>query len=114
MQKNTRDLDVIVLDAGHGGEDAGAISINGHKEKDITLAIAKKTREFLKEYLPTTKVVMTRSNDTFIELERRTQIANKSGGKLFLSIHCNSMPPSQIRLTVLKVISCVRVVMQMR
>ncbi len=90
--KKRWDLDVIVLDAGHGGEDAGAISINGHKEKDITLAIAKKTREFLKEYLPTTKVVMTRSNDTFIELERRTQIANKSGGKLFLSIHCNSMP----------------------
>lgn len=86
------ELDVIVLDAGHGGQDAGALSINGHKEKDITLAIAKKTKLFLKEYLPTTKVVMTRSDDTFIELERRTQIANKAGGKLFLSIHCNSMP----------------------
>ncbi|MBI3259222.1 MAG: N-acetylmuramoyl-L-alanine amidase [Ignavibacteriae bacterium] len=90
--KKRWDLDVIVLDAGHGGQDAGAISINGYKEKDITLAIAKKTKEFLKEYLPTTKVMMTRSDDTFIELERRTQIANKSGGKLFLSIHCNSMP----------------------
>ncbi|MBS1538757.1 MAG: N-acetylmuramoyl-L-alanine amidase [Bacteroidetes bacterium] len=90
--KKRWDLDVIVLDAGHGGEDAGAISINGYKEKDITLSIAKKTKQFLKVYLPTTKVIMTRSDDTFIELERRTQIANKAGGKLFLSIHCNSMP----------------------
>jgi N-acetylmuramoyl-L-alanine amidase len=90
--KKRWELDVIVLDAGHGGFDPGATSINGYKEKDIALAIAKKTKEYLKEYLPNTKVVMTRSDDTFIELEQRTQIANKSGGKLFLSIHCNSMP----------------------
>jgi len=90
--KKRWDLDVIVLDAGHGGEDAGAVSINGFKEKDVTLAIAKKIKKLLKELLPKTKVVMTRQDDTFIELYRRSQIANQAGGKLFLSIHCNSMP----------------------
>ena len=86
------DLDVIVLDPGHGGEDAGAISINGFKEKDIALSIAKKVKELLKKELPATKVVMTRDDDTFVELYRRGQIANKQKGKLFISIHCNSMP----------------------
>jgi len=86
------DLDVIVLDPGHGGEDAGAISINGYKEKDIALSIAKKVKDLLKKELPSTKVVMTRDDDTFIELYRRGQIANKQKGKLFISIHCNSMP----------------------
>lgn len=86
------DLDVIVIDPGHGGEDAGAISINGYKEKDIALSIAKKVKELLKKELPATKVVMTRDDDTFVELYRRGQIANKQKGKLFISIHCNSMP----------------------
>ena len=85
-------MDVIVLDPGHGGEDVGAISINGHKEKDIALSIAKRTKELLKKELPNTKVVMTRDDDTFVELYRRGQIANKNKGKLFISIHCNSMP----------------------
>lgn len=90
--KGAWDLDVIVLDPGHGGEDAGAISINGYREKDIALSIAKKTKELLKKELPTTKVIMTRDDDTFVELYRRGQIANKNKGKLFISIHCNSMP----------------------
>lgn len=90
--KGAWDLDVIVLDPGHGGEDVGAISINGHREKDIALSIAKKAKELLKKELPNTKVVMTRDDDTFIELYKRGQIANKNKGKLFISIHCNSMP----------------------
>ncbi|MCE2755956.1 MAG: N-acetylmuramoyl-L-alanine amidase [Ignavibacteriae bacterium] len=90
--KGVWDLDVIVLDPGHGGEDAGAISINGHREKDIALSIAKRAKELLKKELPNTKVVMTRDDDTFVELYRRGQIANKNKGKLFISIHCNSMP----------------------
>jgi N-acetylmuramoyl-L-alanine amidase len=83
---------VIVIDAGHGGQDAGAEGVNGVYEKDVTLSIARKLRDRLGEILPTTKVVMTRDRDVFIELFRRTQIANESGGKLFISIHCNSMP----------------------
>lgn len=85
-------LDVIVIDAGHGGVDAGAEGVNGVYEKDVTLSIAKKLRALLHTAMPTTKVVMTRDDDTFVELYRRTQIANESNGKLFISIHCNSMP----------------------
>lgn len=91
-EKKKWELDVIVVDPGHGGEDAGALSINGYKEKDIALAIAKKVRDQLKESLPSTRVIMTRSDDTFIELYRRGHIANQYKGKLFISIHCNSMP----------------------
>jgi len=85
-------LDVIVIDAGHGGQDAGAQGVNGAFEKDVTLAIARQLRDLLRELMPDTKVVMTRDSDIFIELYRRTQIANESNGKLFVSIHCNSMP----------------------
>lgn len=85
-------LDVIVIDAGHGGKDAGAEGVNGAYEKDVTLAIARKLRDALRRELPNTKVVMTRETDEFIELYRRTEIANDAGGKLFMSIHCNSMP----------------------
>lgn len=85
-------LDVIVIDAGHGGKDVGAEGVNGAFEKDVTLAIARKLRDALRRELPNTKVVMTRETDEFIELYRRTEIANDAGGKLFMSIHCNSMP----------------------
>lgn len=85
-------LDVIVIDAGHGGKDPGTIGVSGVKEKDVTLAIAKKLGEFIRKNMPQTKVVFTRDDDRFVELYRRGQIANEQGGKLFISIHCNSMP----------------------
>ncbi len=85
-------LDVIVIDAGHGGKDVGAKGVNGVYEKDVTLSIARRLRALVQEKLPQTTVVMTRDDDTFIELYRRTQIANQAKGKLFVSIHCNSMP----------------------
>ncbi len=91
-KKKTRKpkLDVIILDAGHGGKDPGAIGTHGFKEKTATLAIALKTGELLKEALPGIKVFYTRDDDKFIELYRRGEIANKYKGKLFISIHCNS------------------------
>ena len=85
-------LDVIVLDAGHGGKDAGAIGVGKTKEKDVTLGIVKKLGAQIKKALPGTKIVYTRTDDTFVELDRRGQIANENGGKLFISIHCNSTP----------------------
>jgi N-acetylmuramoyl-L-alanine amidase len=91
-------LDVIVIDPGHGGKDPGAIGIRGTYEKDITLAVALKLGELIKRNMPDVKVVYTRKTDTFVELYRRTQIANEAGGKLFISLHCNSMerrPSSQ-------------------
>ena len=73
-------------------DDVGAEGVNGTYEKDVTLSIAKRLRDFIREDFPSTKVVMTRDADVFIELYKRTQIANEAGGKLFVSIHCNSMP----------------------
>lgn len=83
-------FDAIVIDAGHGGKDPGAIGITGVKEKDINLAIALKLGSLIKKNLPDVKVIYTRSTDQFIELYRRGKIANEYNGKLFISIHCNS------------------------
>ena len=84
------DFDVIVIDAGHGGKDPGAIGIGNLKEKDITLGVALKLGEILKKEMPDVKVIYTRKNDTFIDLYKRGKIANENNGKLFISIHCNS------------------------
>ena len=85
-------FDVVVIDAGHGGKDPGAIGINGLKEKDVNLAIAKELGELINRNLKEVKVVYTRSSDQFIELYRRGKIANENKGNLFISIHCNSTP----------------------
>lgn len=90
--KDKWDFDVIVIDAGHGGQDAGAIGVNGVKEKDINLAISLKLGKLIEENMPEVKVVYTRKTDTFIDLYKRGKIANENNGKLFISIHCNSTP----------------------
>ncbi|MFW6347587.1 MAG: N-acetylmuramoyl-L-alanine amidase family protein [Cyclonatronaceae bacterium] len=83
-------FDTIILDAGHGGRDPGAVSPSGRYEKDIVLAVAKKVGEYIKEYLPELNVVYTREDDTFIGLAERGRIANRNQGNLFISIHTNS------------------------
>ena len=85
-------FDVIVLDAGHGGKDPGAIGRNKSVEKNITLAITLKLGKMLEENMKDVKVVYTRKDDRFVELYRRGKIANDNDGKLFISIHCNSTP----------------------
>ena len=90
--RNKWKLDVIVIDAGHGGKDPGTIGVVRTREKNITLAVALKLGALIEQNLPGVKVVYTRKTDTFVELYRRTQIANEAGGKLFVSIHCNSLP----------------------
>ncbi|HLP16457.1 MAG TPA: N-acetylmuramoyl-L-alanine amidase [Bacteroidota bacterium] len=91
-QKNKWKLDVVVLDAGHGGHDPGTIGSMGTHEKDVTLGIALKLGALIERNMPGVKVVYTRKTDTFVELYRRGQMANEAGGKLFISIHCNSTP----------------------
>lgn len=81
----------IIIDAGHGGKDPGAHGAYS-KEKNVTLAIAKRLRTALREQMPSLKVVMTRSTDEFVELHRRDDIAAENKGDLFISIHCNSSP----------------------
>lgn len=91
-EKERWKLDVLVIDAGHGGHDPGTIGVGGAREKDIALSIAKKLGNLIKKNLPDVKVVYTRERDEFVELYRRGKIANENNGKLFISIHCNSMP----------------------
>lgn len=79
---------ILVLDAGHGGTDAGA-QRGFVKEKDLTLAIAQKTRAKLIE--SGVKVIMTRSDDTFIPLPERVSITNTTKPDLFLSVHINAL-----------------------
>ncbi|WP_421617220.1 N-acetylmuramoyl-L-alanine amidase [Brevibacillus sp. TJ4] len=80
---------LIVVDAGHGGSDPGALGVAGNREKDFTLAVANKMVELLKQY-PEFQVVPTRTTDVFLELSERVAIANEMGADLFLSIHANS------------------------
>lgn len=86
-------LDTIIIDAGHGGRDPGTMG-HGYREKDIALAVAKKVGKMLESELGV-DVVYTRSDDTFIDLGERGRIANKAGGKLFISIHVNAAPYSK-------------------
>ena len=81
----------IVIDAGHGGKDPGAHG-SYSLEKNVALSIAKKLRKAIADEIPDLNVIMTRSDDTFIELHRRSAIANENHGNLFISIHCNSSP----------------------
>lgn len=90
--KDKWEFDVIVIDAGHGGQDAGAIGVTGVKEKDINLAVVLKLGKLIEENMKDVKVVYTRKTDVFIDLYKRGKIANENGGKLFISIHCNSTP----------------------
>ena len=83
-------FDVVVIDAGHGGKDPGAIGINGLKEKDVNLAIALELGKLIEKEMTDVKVVYTRKSDTFIDLYKRGKIANENNGNLFISIHCNS------------------------
>ena len=85
----------IVIDPGHGGKDPGAMA-NGIKEKDIVLNIAKKLVPILQKDLAC-KVILTRSDDSFVSLEERTAIANTQGADLFISLHVNAHPVKKVR-----------------
>ncbi|MDD5759383.1 MAG: N-acetylmuramoyl-L-alanine amidase [Desulfobulbaceae bacterium] len=83
----------VVLDPGHGGKDPGAIGLNGLREKDIVLNVAKKVARKISSQLGI-EVVLTRKTDIFIPLEERTAIANTKNGDLFISIHANAAKSS--------------------
>ena len=89
----TTKIQTVVIDAGHGGKDAGAVGKNA-KEKDITLSVAKKTGEYIKKKYPDVKVIYTRTSDVFVELMERANIANRNNADVFISIHCNSVANS--------------------
>ena len=80
---------VLVIDAGHGGTDHGALGKTA-REKDINLAVALELGKRVEKECKDVKVVYTRDNDTFVSLQGRANIANKAHGNLFISIHSNS------------------------
>ena len=80
----------IVIDPGHGGHDTGTIGPTGLMEKDLCLDVALRLGKIIAQRLPGADVVYTRSDDTFIPLEDRTNIANQAKADLFISIHANS------------------------
>jgi N-acetylmuramoyl-L-alanine amidase len=84
-------INTVVIDAGHGGHDTGALGKHS-REKDITLAVALKLGRYIKDNLSDVKVIYTRKTDDFIELFRRARIANENHADLFISIHCNANP----------------------
>jgi len=80
----------VIVDAGHGGHDTGAIGPRGVREKDVTLSMALKLAQRLRA--AGFEVVLTRSDDRYLRLEERTAIANLARGDLFVSIHANAHP----------------------
>lgn len=88
-ERKSLTIDTVVLDPGHGGKDNGKAGRNGILEKDVNLQIAHIARGMLERDLGV-NVILTREDDQLMSLTRRTEIANESGGDLFISIHCNS------------------------
>ena len=93
--KKSAQQHIIVIDAGHGGKDPGCIGRNGTKEKTVVLSVAKK----LKTKLDANgyKTYLTRSNDTYLKLADRAEIAEKKRADLFISLHANANPSRDMR-----------------
>mgnify|MGYP000851514814 FL=1 len=85
----------LVIDAGHGGKDAGAVGAFS-KEKNINLSVALAFGRYVEQYCPSVKVIYTRKKDVFIELNGRANIANRNKADLFISIHTNSVAGSRM------------------
>ncbi len=95
VAKHAKDL-IVVIDPGHGGKDPGAIGKKGTKEKDVTLKIGKYLKDLIEKRIGAT-VVLTRSQDVFLDLEERVEFANRKKADLFISIHLNSHPQEKIK-----------------
>ncbi|MCK4880809.1 MAG: N-acetylmuramoyl-L-alanine amidase [Bacteroidales bacterium] len=89
----------VVIDAGHGGRDPGAVGKRG-KEKDIALSVALKVGGYIEENIPDVEVIYTRKTDVFVELQQRAEIANNAEADLFISIHVNAHTRSSAKGTL--------------
>ncbi|MCY4418958.1 MAG: N-acetylmuramoyl-L-alanine amidase [Cytophagales bacterium] len=90
-QSSPYKLEKVVLDAGHGGKDPGALGRLG-PEKKIALRITLLLGQLIEKNLPDVRVIYTRKDDTYLTLHERADIANKARADLFISIHCNWSP----------------------
>lgn len=95
-QPRAKSHTTIVIDPGHGGKDPGAIGLRRTAEKDITLKVALRLKELLRNR-PDVRVLMTRDRDVYLELEERAKFANRHGADLFVSIHVNSHPSRLVK-----------------
>ncbi|CDG47679.1 N-acetylmuramoyl-L-alanine amidase AmiB [Serratia symbiotica] len=82
---------VVAIDAGHGGQDPGAIGPNGLKEKNVTIAVARRLQALLNDD-PQFKPVLTRNGDYFISVMGRSDVARKQGANVLVSIHADAAP----------------------
>ncbi len=98
LEKRDFKVKRVVIDAGHGGKDPGT-SGKYSLEKDIALKIALKTGRYIEDRIKGVEVIYTRSDDRFIELNHRAEIANKNGADVFISIHCNAISLPNVRGT---------------
>lgn len=85
----------LVIDAGHGGHDAGAMG-SFSKEKNINLAVALQLGKYVEREMPDVRVVYTRKTDVFIPLKERASIANRANADLFISVHTNALPGGKV------------------
>ncbi|YCH32602.1 N-acetylmuramoyl-L-alanine amidase AmiB [Erwinia sp. D4-22] len=90
------DTVIVAIDAGHGGQDPGAIGMNGLKEKNVTIAIARKLKAMLNDD-PMFKGVLTRDGDYFISVMGRSDVARKQNANLLVSIHADAAPNRSAR-----------------
>ena len=86
--RGARTVSRVAIDAGHGGNDPGAIGPTGVKEKDVTLDLVKRVAPILAKQ--SVQVLLTREDDRYVTLEERTARANAFGADLFISVHCNA------------------------
>ncbi|MEN8227198.1 MAG: N-acetylmuramoyl-L-alanine amidase [Bacteroidota bacterium] len=89
----TKGIRTVVIDAGHGGKDSGAVGKRG-KEKDIALSIALKVGQYIEENMPEVELIYTRKKDVYVDLWKRAEIANEAEADLFISIHVNAFTRS--------------------
>ena len=94
QDQNMAGIRKVVIDAGHGGKDPGAIGSRS-KEKDIVLSVALKLGSYIQKNSPDIEVLYTRKNDVFVELSRRAEIANNANADVFISVHANSIAKSR-------------------
>ena len=90
-------INTIVLDAGHGGKDPGAIGYYNIHEKNIVLDITNELGRYITKNHPNIEVIYTRTDDTFLGLRDRTNIANESKGQIFISVHANASTAKSAR-----------------
>ena len=91
VNQNSTIIKTIVIDPGHGGKDSGTMGTKRYKiyEKHVALAVSLKLGEYIQKTFPEINVIYTRKTDIFLELNERTELANKNNADLFISIHCD-------------------------